>query len=301
MDQANRAAIKVLTGLKMGKDTPGPGQNPNAAMGAQVQTVDEDRWLAARFAAPEARPRLDTIYSLVFEIARTAEAVSEPALGAIRLQWWRDGIQEVMAGEAVRPHPALQALSEIIDLMRPSAPLFADLIDAREHDLNVQPFRTWPDLEAYVDATAGGVMAIAAGAAAPDLVITAQLRDLLRQAGRVWGYTGLVRALPAWTERRRTFFPEKLMAHVNLSQTELFSGRTSHASSAAARSVLDRATHAQREVRRLMHGAPKDLFPAYGYVALVALYLQAMDRGAPPPGPMSKRLKLVMASATGQV
>lgn len=285
----------------MGKNKPAPAKAGTDPLNDLVRQIDEDRWLATRFAPREARARLISLYALIYEIARTAEVVSEPALGAIRLQWWREAIDEVFEGQTPRPHPAIQGLAEMAALLRPESAQLTAMIDARASDFEIQPFAGWTELEAYVDSTAGSVMVLAALIAAPDHGLTPQYRDLMRQAGRVWGYAGLVRALPFWTQKRRTFFPEKLTSHVGLSQADLFSGRTSHGVSAAARAVLDRASHAQREVRRLVHNAPKDLFAAYGYVALVPLYLQAMDRAKAPPGQLARRAKLVFASATGQI
>lgn len=284
----------------MGKEKPTPARAGSSPLSDLVRQVDEDRWMATRFASPAARERLNALYAVIYEIARTGEVVNEPALGAIRLQWWREALDEVLAGQTPRPHPALLAFAEMAGEIQPARQHLHALIDARAYDFETQPFAGWPELEAYVDATAGSVMALAAAAVAANHAASPHARELMQQAGRVWGYSGLVRAYPFWTQKRRTFFPEKLTSHIGLTQADIFSGRTSHGVSAATRAVLDRANHAQREVRRLAHNAPKELFPVYGYVALVPLYLQAMDRGQKPPGPMARRAKLVYASASGQ-
>ena len=56
-----------------------------ADLDADVRRHDEDRWLASRFAPADVRARLIAIYALNYEIARTAEVVSTPALVEIRL------------------------------------------------------------------------------------------------------------------------------------------------------------------------------------------------------------------------
>ena len=180
--------------------------------------------------------------------------------------------------------------------------LVEQLIDARSKDLEDRPFETWPELEAYVDSTAGAVMRLAAKVCAPDLVQTPQHIGLFRNAGRVWGYTGLVRSLASWNERRRTFFPQKLLDHVHLTPEDLFAGATTHATSSACRAVLERAVACHKEVRRLAYGAPKEFFPAYGYVALVGDYMRALDRpydGAAKVPLLKRQVRLVAASATG--
>ncbi len=269
-----------------------------------VRRVDEDRWLTARFAEPPVRKRLSDFYAVVYEIARIPESVREPALGDIRLQWWRDAVEEIYAGRGVARFPAAEGLGALVRETSLERALLDQLIDARGKDLEERPFETWPELESYIDATAGAVMQLAAKVCAPDLVQTPQHIALFRNAGRVWGYTGLVRSLASWNERRRTFFPQKLLDHVHLTPNDLFASATTHATSSACRAVLERAVHCHKEVRRLSYGAPKEFFPAYGYVALVSDYMRALDRpydGAAKVPLFKRQIRLVTASATGSI
>ena len=60
---------------------------------AQVRAYDHDRYLTALFAAEAGRDALMTLYAFNLEIAKTRETVSEPILGQMRLQWWRESEQ----------------------------------------------------------------------------------------------------------------------------------------------------------------------------------------------------------------
>jgi 15-cis-phytoene synthase len=269
-----------------------------------VRRIDEDRWLAARFADGPGRERLNILYAFVYEVARVPEAVRDPALGAIRLQWWRDAVDGIYAGRGSADSGVITGLAGLVEWASLDRSLLDGLIDAREKDLEERPFEHWPEFEAYVDGTAGAVIQLAAKVCAPDLVQTKQHIALFRNAGRIWGYTGLVRALPVWNERRRTFFPQRLLDHVSLSKETLFSGATVHETSAACRAVLERAVSAHREVSRLSWGAPKEFFPAFGYVALVPDYMRALDRpydGVAKVSLLRRQIRLLMASATGKV
>ena len=74
-----------------------------------ARTGDPDRTLAALFAPRDARTDLLTLCAFNVELARIAEQVSEPELGAIRLQWWRDAVERADGGE-VTGHPVADAL-----------------------------------------------------------------------------------------------------------------------------------------------------------------------------------------------
>ena len=61
--------------------------------------VDFDRYLSSLFAPAAAAARsLNVLYAFNYEVAKTAETVSQPIAGQIRLQWWRDRIAELYRG-----------------------------------------------------------------------------------------------------------------------------------------------------------------------------------------------------------
>ncbi|NDC57589.1 MAG: hypothetical protein EBZ50_01910 [Alphaproteobacteria bacterium] len=269
---------------------------------ALVRRVDEDRWLAARFAPQAQRPWLIAIYAAYHEIAKTAEVVSEQGLGAIRLQYWRDGVAAIYAGAPVADHPVLAALTDAIrgaDLPRP---LIDAMIDARENDFDQAPFETWAELDAYVDATAGAVIELAVRACDPAQTLTPERRAILRAAGRAWGYIGLARAEAVWTARNRTFLPKQLRDHVGLDLAEALGPRGGHVRVAAERAILDRGLGALRECRAVASALPPAMFPAVAYVSFAEDYARALmraDRRQTPLGPLARRFKLIKATMSG--
>jgi phytoene synthase len=58
-----------------------------------------------------ARSRLVALLALDLELARIPHTVSEPALAQMRLQWWREALDEARQGRAAA-HPVAQALAE---------------------------------------------------------------------------------------------------------------------------------------------------------------------------------------------
>ncbi len=60
---------------------------------------DRDRFQTALFAPARHREALFALYAFNYEIARVRETITEPMLGQIRLQWWREVIAAAFAGE----------------------------------------------------------------------------------------------------------------------------------------------------------------------------------------------------------
>jgi 15-cis-phytoene synthase len=282
---------------------------PMAALGDSglentVRVADEDRWLASRFAPKAVRQRLIALYAFNVEVARIAERVNEPRLGEIRLQWWREATEDIFRGGPVADHPTARALAELVGEINLPLALFDEMLTARVCDLSAAPFATWTELESYIDGTAGALLRLAALICAPDLVFTPQRQNALQIAGRAWGLIGLLRALPAWTERGRTFFPSNLRGNLGLGQAGKEGEEPSQAF--AAHAVLDRAVGAQKQFERYAAMLPKEIFPAIGCAALAPLYLRALLQAElgwamRPPGLFARKVKLVMAAASGRL
>lgn len=79
---------------------------------ARLKRADENRWLATRYAPAAGRERLVAVYCLNLELQRAVSA-SEPMLGKIRLQWWREAVAEIVAGAAVRRHELSLELARV--------------------------------------------------------------------------------------------------------------------------------------------------------------------------------------------
>lgn len=79
----------------------------------RIRRVDEARWLSSRYAALEQRRALIALYSFNYELARVRTVVSEPAVGAIRFQWWRDALEDLGRG-TTRRHEVAEALDDAI-------------------------------------------------------------------------------------------------------------------------------------------------------------------------------------------
>ena len=96
-----------------------------------VRRRDEDRWLSAQYASAEDRTRLTVLYAFHQELTQIPAAVSEPPLGEIRLQWWREALDEALSGQKVRAHPVVQALAQTGVVTAATRPILEEAIDAR--------------------------------------------------------------------------------------------------------------------------------------------------------------------------
>ena len=154
-----------------------------------IRRVDPDRWLTSRFIADKgARTDVLALYAYDHELARAVHVASTPLLAEIRLTWWREVLDEIFGGGAIRRHPVAEALAMAVrrrDLRR--GPLEA-MIDGQIEALNRNGLDppaalAWAD---SVQGSAGGLAATILDPASPLAPAAA--------AGRAWGLALLRRS-----------------------------------------------------------------------------------------------------------
>ena len=235
-----------------------------------VRRVDPDRYLSSLFAPHALRAELNVLYAFNYEVAKTAETVSQPIAGAIRLQWWRDRIAELYRGVAIE-HPVVEALGAIISARNLPREIFDELINAREYDLEEAPFATMEEFEAYADATSGHVMRLAARILGAGESLDAHAGDL----GIAYAVAGLCRALPFHAAGRRLMLPADRLVASGISIEDVFAGK---AGQRLQPLLEDMAAQARSHLAARRDRIARNLLPALLPAAVVPLYLRALTR-----------------------
>ncbi len=273
----------------------------------QLAAADPDRVLAAGFAAPGVRDRLLALAAFNHELARAREVASEPALGAIRLQWWREVVDEIFAGATVRRHPVAQALAAAVQAAGLPRGLLEALVDARAAEFERAPFATLAQLEDWLDQGAGNLVRLSL--LAGGMPALGQVADRLARAGGIaFGLAGIMRALPWWHGRGATPLPLELLAEQGLDADRAIASVDGTACRPVLERLAQRVVLHHREARRLAvelargsTGQTGDALAGLSYLALSSRYARhALRHGSQRPVLLIERqLRLVVAVATG--
>ncbi|GAB5469446.1 MAG: squalene/phytoene synthase family protein [Rhodospirillales bacterium] len=189
-------------------------------LGQQVRQEDHDRYLTLLFAPAAKRERLFALLAFNQEIARTAERVSEPLLGEMRLAWWRDAIEASIAGGPVPVHPVMAALAECLADGTLPADALLQQIEARRRDLDSEGFASLAALRAYARETAGELNRLQA-----DLLgLDSARQEIACDLGTAWGLVGQLRSYAAWLAGGRLWLPRDLLAEQGLTRQALTEG-----------------------------------------------------------------------------
>lgn len=233
---------------------------------------DRDRYLADLFAPEPSRRHLLALHAFNAEVARVRDVVSDPALGEIRLQWWRDAI---VAGDG-GGNPVAAALTATIARFSLPRNAFERLIDARVFDLYDDPMPTLNDLEGYAGETSSSLFQIAA-------IVLADGQDTgtataAGHAGVAYAIAGLLRALPRHAARRQCYLPEAMIVSRGVDKEAIFVGTVTPE---LRRLLADLRTIARQhlaEAERELVDVDPVSNPAFLPLALVRPYLDRMDR-----------------------
>jgi phytoene synthase len=244
-----------------------------------ARSGDPDRALAALFAPSDMRGDLLTLTAFNVELARIAEQVTEPELGAIRLQWWREAIARGSA-EGIVGHPVADALREVRQHRGPSSERIEGLIDARNFDLATRIMPDWNTLETYVHDTAGALFALAATCAG---VPRAMHEPAASQAGLAYGLTGLMRALPVHAARGLVVLPADMLRRHGTSSEAVLAGRTEPGLLVLLAELRGKAREALEQARGRIATLDRRGQAAFLPLSLVEPYLAALERKGQDP------------------
>lgn len=188
-----------------------------------ARTSDPDRAIATLFAPVDVRDDLFALYAFNAELAHIADQVSEPELGAIRLQWWRDAIERVASGEATGS-PVADAFGEVIARRCLPQERIAGLIDARTFDVGETVMPDTRTLDAYLFDTTGALFALAGEIVGAE----GEKRDVVAQTGgRAYGLVRVMRSLPILAAKGRTYLAADALERHGTSPQAIFTGESS--------------------------------------------------------------------------
>ncbi|MCJ1267365.1 hypothetical protein MMC22_007250 [Lobaria immixta] len=140
------------------------------------------------------------IRALNVELARIPDTTSSPAIGNMRLQFWRDNINSTFAGQPPK-HPVSILLSHALSSLSArntgsgqlSKPWFLRLVSAREQYLSNPPYPSLDALEQYAENTYSTLLYLTLGA----IPLSSLAADhLASHIGKATGIAAVLRGIP---------------------------------------------------------------------------------------------------------
>ncbi|MEM8972395.1 MAG: squalene/phytoene synthase family protein [Pseudomonadota bacterium] len=125
-----------------------------------ARTYQYDRYIAATLSPRAARHDLITLAAFAGEMRRIPWSVSEPTIGMIRLQWWRDGL--TAAPQETTGNPLADAVRTVVARNKLPVGLLLGHIDAQELELYADLVEDMDQLRLHYIRREGGLFQLAA-------------------------------------------------------------------------------------------------------------------------------------------
>jgi phytoene synthase len=247
---------------------------------AAARGGEPDRYLAALLAPAPQRAALLAVAAFAAEMARVPLlAVREPAVGDIRLQWWRDALalpQEERAGHAVA-----DAVRAAVHRYRLPPALLGGLVDGYAASLGDAPPADEAALQDRLWKTEGAQFALAARIVG--VVDGAEVDGACRASGHAYGLARLLWDLPRTLAPGRVPLPQDRIAAAGLTPQELVAGadgpKVAHLIGACVAQIRGSLVTARRSASTLPAKARVAFLP----LAVVESYLRALQRPGRAP------------------
>ncbi len=178
-------------------------------------------YYAFLFLPPPRRAAITAFYAFCREVDDVVDEVSDPAVAAAKLAWWR---QEVAAAYAGKPsHPVMQALMPLAPDYSITAAHLQAVIEGCQTDLDQTRFLDYPGLQRYCHLVAGIVGEVAASIFGRTSDATVQYAHRL---GLAMQLTNIIRDVGDDARRGRIYLPVNELQRFEVKAHELLKRET---------------------------------------------------------------------------
>lgn len=254
------------------------GTGDNQASGedvirASARAWEQDRYLAALLAPRAVRQDLIAVAAFAGEIARIPAFVREPMMGEIRLQWWREALEN--ADLAVSSgHPVADAVRDTARRHELPPGLLIGFIDAQTAGLYDEPIADDQALTAHLAKTEGALFELA-------LRILGRRDEAVHgaamAAGQAYGLMRVLVELPAMWAQGRILIPVTRLQAAGISFPEAQAGLTPERMAPVLAGLAGEARRQLSDARTSARLFNRGQHVAFLPLAVVEPYLRALE------------------------
>lgn len=184
--------------------------------------LDYENYLCVLLLPKRVRASVFAVRAFNVELARVQDAVSDPNIGRMRLQFWRDSLDSIYQDNPPQQPVALE-LAQAVAKHKLTKHWFTRLVDARERNLANRPFETTEALEDHSENTVSSVLYLILECLG---IKDVQADHAASHLGKAMGVVTLLRATPFHASKGKVYLPNDLMIKQKVSQEDIIRGRT---------------------------------------------------------------------------
>lgn len=208
------------------------------------------------------------------EVAQIQDATSEALIGKMRLQFWRETLDQIYNGDPPR-QPVAMELHRAIKKHGLSKRWLRSLIDAREEQLERRHFRSIQELEEYSEKSNSALYyLILQGLGSENL----HADHAASHVGKAEGIIKALRGVPHNATNRRVFLPQDIMMKHGVSQEDVIRGSQEQNLKDTVYDIASQAHQHVEHARSLMKDVQKEARVALLPAVSISSYLKALQK-----------------------
>ncbi|XP_076331270.1 NADH dehydrogenase (ubiquinone) complex I, assembly factor 6 homolog sicily [Tachypleus tridentatus] len=195
-------------------------QTPAEYCADVLRKYDYENYLATLLLPKESRSAAIAIRAFNTELSQVKDMVSSTHAGTMRIQFWKDTLDQIFQGQPPQQPIALE-LARILKRQKLSKLWFQRMLDSRECLLSETGHQTIEELEDYAERSVSSVYyLILQSMGITDL----QCDHAASHLGKCQGITNLLRGVPFNASRGRVYLPTDVLIKHKVSQEEILQG-----------------------------------------------------------------------------
>lgn len=223
-----------------------------------------------RFLPEQQRQAIIALYAFCREVDDTVDEISDKALAASKLEWWRDEIIRTFKGEAT--HPVGKALITAIENFDLHEEYFLEIIDGMAMDLDQFSYPSFKNLALYCHRAASVVGLLSVE------IFGYQDRKTLKYAenlGMALQLTNIIRDVREDAERGRIYLPQDELAQFNVKIDDLLDLKSSPELISLLKFQTDRARDYYQQAKQTLPDC--DRYTQRTGLIMAAIYEATLD------------------------
>ncbi|SEO70002.1 squalene/phytoene synthase family protein [Aquisalimonas asiatica] len=223
-------------------------------------------YYALRFSPDDQRDALVAVHAFHAEVTEIPDEVSDPGVGEVKLQWWRDEVQRLFDGTP--RHPVSQALAPAVARHDLPADAFTEMLDGTGMDLAYGGYPGFRELTVYCHRTGGSLARLLTAVAGTGSAASAHFAHDL---GMALTLRRRLLSVRRDAQSGRVYIPEDELEQAGVSREDLLGHETPPAARTLFREQADR-------VHAFLDQAESHLPDAERAVHRSGIILAALDR-----------------------
>ncbi len=239
---------------------------------------DRDRYLCALLTPETRRGPIAALYAFNLEIARIRDLVSEPMMGEIRMQWWKDLIGGQQQGDSAG-HPVAAALVQTIEDHALPRQTLINMIEARQFDLYDDPMPDRNTFEGYAGETACALIQLATLILDAENSVTSAA--VAGHAGVAQLTAGTLQLMPRHRTRGQLYVPAEILTAAGLDRGSFLECKNASAVAAVVEAFAAVGREHLKKAREGIDTIAPSCFAAFLPVAITDMVFDRAETAGP--------------------